>query len=291
MAIDGKITSFYKDEYFKVMSKEYSHLSYQYVFSLVFSVLDKYARRKCNVLDMGCGVGWLLKKELDLRCDTYGIDLAIPGIKIVKARLKEANLIASDANHTPFKDETFDLITCTWLLEHVKKPEETVAEVSRMLRKGGLAIFMSPSGELTQTREKSPDFTVVEKFGEEHFWEFSPIGLQALLQKSGFRIKERRGIYRFHFFNLFTFPVFKLISNALAHPNSETKSSNLVENDNEQGLERLVRVIERLAPHSLIDALLHSGFNLVLKVETFLGNKPPFNFFGIETLFVSQKPE
>lgn len=289
MDISRKIIPLYNKEYFKIMIEEYSHMSYQYVFNVVFSVLDKYTRKKDNVLDIGCGVGWLLQRTLDLGCNAYGIDFATSGIKIVKAKLKEANLMTSDANHTPFREETFDLITCTWLLEHVEKPEEILAEVFRILKNSGLAIFMSPSGELIHTEKKSPVFTSLEEFGEEHFWEFSPIGLQYLLQKSGFTIKERRGIYRFHFLNLFTFPVFKLISSVAAVFNSKVKSSTSAEGTDEHGQERLFRIFERLIPSSIIAALLRFSFNFFMKAEIFLGNKPLFNFFGIETLFVCQK--
>lgn len=289
MRLGSEILPLYNEDYFRIMSEEYSHLSYQYVFNIIFSTLDKYAARQDKVLDIGCGVGWLLQRALDLGCEAYGVDFAIAGIKITKEKLREAELVSSDANHMPFKEETFDLVTCTWLLEHVEKPEEILAEVFRVLKKGGLTIVMSPSGELVHTKKKSPTFDSLEEFGEEHFWEFSPIGLQYLLQKNGFTIKERRGIYRFHFLNLLVSPIWKLISSITSLSGSEAEHSTQIESNGELSLQKRLAMIGRLTPPSIMAALIRSSFNLFMKVEIFLGNKPIFNFFGIETLFVCQK--
>ncbi|MHA2408341.1 MAG: class I SAM-dependent methyltransferase, partial [Candidatus Ranarchaeia archaeon] len=236
MDIDEEVKPFYDSEYFETMTEEYSHLSYEYVFREISLILEKYVRKEYIALDMGCGVGWLLRRNLDLKCSAVGIDFSVEALKFARRGLRDTDLLVSDAGRTPFKNEAFDFITCIWLLEHVREPEEILDEVFRILKKGGIAIIMSPSGELTRNKKKIPDFSSPEEFGEEHFWEFSPIGLQALIQKSGFKINERRGIYRFHISNLFTFPIFKLISNVLTH-NTNTKPDHSIEESNESGLE------------------------------------------------------
>jgi len=171
----------------------------------------------------------------------------------------------------------------------VEKPEEILAEVFRLLKNGGIAIVMSPSGELVHTEKKSPAFETLEEFGEEHFWEFSPIGLQYLIQKTGLEIIERRGIYRFHFLNIFTFPVIKLVS-SVTSSYSGFESVTSIEQTNEDGSSGFARIVGKPNPTSIVATLIRTSFNFFMRIERFLGNKPPFNFFGIETLFVCQKP-
>lgn len=286
-----RISNLYDKQYFEILTEEYSHKSYHYVFNIVSSVIQKHARKKDDVLDVGCGVGWLLKRAQDFGCNAYGMDFSKSGVKIAKERLGEGNLVVADAAHIPFRDEALNLVTCIWLLEHVEKPQPILAEVRRVLKTGGLAIFMSPSGELKYTEKKSLDITSVSRFGEEHFWEFSPVGLQDLIQKNGFTTKERRGIYRFHYQNIFTFPAFKLVTSVVFAPGSKTELSSPNKSGQEGRSDAFTNVLHRVFPSSFADALLYCSFDFFTKIESLLGNKSPFNFFGIETLLIGQKAE
>lgn len=45
----------------------------------------------------------------------------------------------------PFKDNTIDLIVCGQVLEHVRNPFRSVAEMKRVLRVGGYMFLIAPS--------------------------------------------------------------------------------------------------------------------------------------------------
>jgi SAM-dependent methyltransferase len=45
----------------------------------------------------------------------------------------------------PFVSESFDLIVCLWVLEHLKEPLTTMHEVQRVLRPGGHFVFVTPN--------------------------------------------------------------------------------------------------------------------------------------------------
>jgi SAM-dependent methyltransferase len=45
----------------------------------------------------------------------------------------------------PFVSESFDLIVCLWVLEHLREPLATLREVHRVLRPGGHFIFVTPN--------------------------------------------------------------------------------------------------------------------------------------------------
>jgi ubiquinone/menaquinone biosynthesis C-methylase UbiE len=55
--------------------------------------------------------------------------------------------------HLPFPGESFDLVVCSWVLEHLVRPERALAEVARVLqspdpvtgRRGGRFVFLTPN--------------------------------------------------------------------------------------------------------------------------------------------------
>jgi SAM-dependent methyltransferase len=53
---------------------------------------------------------------------------------------------AAFSNRLPFAAGSFDLVVASWLLEHLDRPQQTLAEVSRVLDTGGRFIFITPNG-------------------------------------------------------------------------------------------------------------------------------------------------
>ena len=47
--------------------------------------------------------------------------------------------------HLPFAGESFDLIVCLWVLEHLREPLTVLREVRRVLRPGGHFVFLTPN--------------------------------------------------------------------------------------------------------------------------------------------------
>ena len=48
--------------------------------------------------------------------------------------------VVGDVYHLPFKDEQFDNILCTEVLEHLPLPQTAISEMTRVLKIGGLLI-------------------------------------------------------------------------------------------------------------------------------------------------------
>jgi SAM-dependent methyltransferase len=49
--------------------------------------------------------------------------------------------VVSNSHKLPFKDNTFDLVTCVETLEHDDKPFKTLEEIHRVLKDGGKVIL------------------------------------------------------------------------------------------------------------------------------------------------------
>jgi SAM-dependent methyltransferase len=79
------------------------------------------------VVNLGSGVKRIRAGVLNL--DYY----AFPDVQIV-----------ADATNLPFRDGTVDAVICESLLEHVEDPAAVAREISRVVKKGGLAYVLTP---------------------------------------------------------------------------------------------------------------------------------------------------
>ena len=93
------------------------------------------------VLDVGCGSGAVTK---DLALHTNGIVIAlddaldlIDTAQEMLADLENSMLVAGDAHHLPFRDNTFDIAICNLVLMWSKDPQQLVNEMTRVVRSGG----------------------------------------------------------------------------------------------------------------------------------------------------------
>lgn len=76
--------------------------------------------------------------------------------------------VGAAAEALPFRDAQFDFVICTQVLEYLPDPSLAVAEIKRVLRKGGVLFLSAPSVFLLSN--------------EKECWRFLPQGLRHLLQ-------------------------------------------------------------------------------------------------------------
>jgi 2-polyprenyl-3-methyl-5-hydroxy-6-metoxy-1,4-benzoquinol methylase len=53
--------------------------------------------------------------------------------------------VAARGESIPFVDESFELVLCTQVLEHVSRPSDVVTELHRVLKPGGIAFISVPA--------------------------------------------------------------------------------------------------------------------------------------------------
>lgn len=90
-----------------------------------------------DVLDVGCGEGFTLKKfyELKIGNNLEGIDSLETAIKIGKKVHPFLKLQQGSAYKLPYKDDSFDLVICTEVLEHLDNPKKALEEIERVASK------------------------------------------------------------------------------------------------------------------------------------------------------------
>jgi SAM-dependent methyltransferase len=96
---------------------------------------------KANVIEVGCGTG----QTLNMQCDTFGMDISLPALELAKENCNHP--IRGDIFHIPFKDETFDLVYNSGVIEHFQEPYNHVAvnEMLRITKSGGWLIVIVPN--------------------------------------------------------------------------------------------------------------------------------------------------
>ena len=84
-----------------------------------------------TVLDVGCGIGVMVKRLRDGGIDTYGMDFSPDAGKLIPK-----HFVVADAKNIPYPDNSFDVILASDFLEHIA--EEDIDQVySEMKRVGG----------------------------------------------------------------------------------------------------------------------------------------------------------
>lgn len=104
---------------------------------------EAFGDRRCRVLDLGCGAGFLSNDIAVRSREVIGIDIAANALAIARAHdpSGQVRYVEGDALALPFEDGSFDAVCAMDLLEHLERPERAVAEASRVLAPGGLFFF------------------------------------------------------------------------------------------------------------------------------------------------------
>jgi SAM-dependent methyltransferase len=107
---------------------------------LVRSRLESSSR----VLDLGCGRGGLVEQLEHPLNRIIGVDADM--VSLQEHRLAgRLPLTAALSHNLPFPDESFDMVFASWVLEHLAQPERVMVEIGRVLRPGGVFIFITPN--------------------------------------------------------------------------------------------------------------------------------------------------
>ncbi len=101
--------------------------------------------------------------------------------------------VKMDLHDIPFEDNSFDLIFCNHVLEHVEDEMQCMRELCRVLRPSGWAILQSPI-DITRTETFQDPSIVSEDDREKYYWQKDHVRLFGLdykdkLESAGFNVK------------------------------------------------------------------------------------------------------
>lgn len=115
---------------------------------LVVRLLHKYmtAGAQPRILECGCGPGGILGEVATRPCRLTGIDINPRHLARARSDVGEnVAWIQADVEKLPFRDQAFDIVCCIGVLSYLQTDEAAVAEIARVVRKGGVVIMALPN--------------------------------------------------------------------------------------------------------------------------------------------------
>ncbi len=98
-------------------------------------------RARCGggtLLDLGCGTGFIINLARDLFDQIHGVDVTQAMLDRVDRSSGNVTLHRAPAEHVPFPDGTFDMVSAYSFIHHTEDYWAVLAEARRVLKPGGI---------------------------------------------------------------------------------------------------------------------------------------------------------
>lgn len=95
-------------------------------------------------LDLGCGTGILLEEFGATFKHVFAMDYSNTALSLARTRVRKP-MAQADARHLPYPDNTFDLITCLDIIEHIREDVDALSEAFRVCKPGGHLMLSVPA--------------------------------------------------------------------------------------------------------------------------------------------------
>jgi ubiquinone/menaquinone biosynthesis C-methylase UbiE len=93
-----------------------------------------------RLLDVGAGSGTVVARALSLGVDATGIDTSAAMARVAVAKVP-GRYVLGGAEHLPFAERSFDVVTTSLSLHHWENVEAGLAEIARVLRPTGRLVI------------------------------------------------------------------------------------------------------------------------------------------------------
>lgn len=101
-----------------------------------------------TILDYGCGRGRWINLLLDIfpNAEITGVDISDGAIKKAEEIFPSYRFYSFDGETAPFDNDSFDLIFCYHVLEHVYDFKKNIQDLCRLVKKKGYICVILPCG-------------------------------------------------------------------------------------------------------------------------------------------------
>jgi SAM-dependent methyltransferase len=116
-------------------------------YDLVADAVREHLPAGGTVLDVGAGAGLVADRVADLDGAYVGLEFSERNVRVGAEKFAgrdgplSVRFLRGDAERMPFRDASADLVVMSEVIEHLLHPDRAVAEVSRVLRPGGVFVM------------------------------------------------------------------------------------------------------------------------------------------------------
>lgn len=151
-----------------------------------------WARGAHRVLDAGCG------SSLIIQSLNHAVGMDYSHAKVRFLRRYGMPLVRGSAFALPFRDESFDCVISSQVIEHIPFDDSLFTEMRRVLQLGGTLILGTPDYATIGWRVIEPlyGFLMPGGYKHEHITHYTREQLNQLLEKHGFTVEETAYVVR-----------------------------------------------------------------------------------------------
>lgn len=137
-----------------------------------------------SILDLGCSSGAFLQSLSGKNWKLYGVEMSAESAKEARATTG-ATVFVGEILDAQFPPESFDVITCFDVLEHLYEPRRVMAKVAEWLKPGGIFYVLVPNIDSAEGRVFGSYWHGLEL--PRHLFHYCPASLEFLAQSAGLR--------------------------------------------------------------------------------------------------------
>jgi SAM-dependent methyltransferase len=135
------------------------------------------------ILDIGCSSGGFLSTMKGSEWTLYGIEMEASTAERARQNSR-AEVFVGDADKAPYKSGSFDVITCSDVLEHIYDPRRFLTKVLDWLKPDGIFFLVLPNIASWESRLFGGYWYGLEL--PRHTFHFSPLSLRCVMKIVGF---------------------------------------------------------------------------------------------------------
>jgi dolichyl-phosphate beta-glucosyltransferase len=200
-----------RDEYRFMFEMENYHWWFISRNKFVMHLIESMDRSLPNILDAGSGTGVNLSSFSKFG-NAFGIDISPQAIQFCRKRNLKT-LVRGSLEQIGFKGNTFDLITCLDVLEHIVDPPRILGELKRTLKDDGKMIISVPAFRFLWSRHDE---------ALSHLRRYTKEDLRLELQDAGFRIEKMGYFFFVSFFIVAPIRIIRKFLSAESRSKSDT---------------------------------------------------------------------
>ena len=166
----------------QIMKNDLTELPLDWKNAIVQQVklIQKYVSSGSTILDIGCGEGILLDQIKKAGFKAQGIEPS----ESASRRAKEKGLnVVTDCFPSPLVTGIVDAVIMVQVLEHTADPLDTLIKIADIVPNGYLFLVQTNYKGLVPVLRRNKWYAWVP---DQHFWHFSPKGLEYICKEAGF---------------------------------------------------------------------------------------------------------
>jgi 2-polyprenyl-3-methyl-5-hydroxy-6-metoxy-1,4-benzoquinol methylase len=177
----------YEEYWEKLEASARFHPANRYRYHLILRRLRRVVRPGMTLLDVGCGDAIILREIFDRLpgLQLYGCDISERVVSNNVTAYPAMHFFVADAGSSTFvansravRQELYDVITCSEVIEHVANDLELVRSLSELLRPDGILVLTTQSG-----KRRRIDLELLH-----HLRHYRKSDLEAMLVSEGFNV-------------------------------------------------------------------------------------------------------